>query len=334
MRGWVLVVGAAAAVGNGTPVVVGERKKMAVVIFGTTHHWNPVKGRKEGCPKREPMEEEWHKTAKLSLKRFVLDEVRASGFKPVDVFVSIDDCKGSRDDLRYYKPYLRGVQTSGPWSSRHAKLKKGLKLMDKAKTQYDFVVLTRPDILWYQPVDVARLTRDGGIVWPSKCELAAWKRFQCVSDIFISAAGDALAGLRQQCERELFDKFLASGHYTYDCAVKKHVVDLDAARFYLGNDTNLVVNQRGRVGDSRILLPFFMPGGPHAHENLVAATHALSDARVQNASVYLAYGDAIAEQRKHHILERHISLKKDASTSRSSSSSSSSSSDGKKQPLS
>lgn len=252
------------------------KRKIAFVIFGTARHWKTVKGWHELCLQpHDRVARLWPETAKRSVRTFVLDIVRANGFKKVDVFLSLDNCTGSTSDVHSYGPYLRGVATSSQWSSRLTKFQKGLELLDNSGEKYDFVVLTRPDMMWYRQVDVSRFVLEQGIVWPCKCEVEAWLRFQCVSDIFISASSDALERLRARCSKELFNKFHSSGHYTYKCALKEHVIETDQAAFYVGNDTNLVINTRDSDEATREILPFSMPGGKRAADDFAFAQAAL-----------------------------------------------------------
>lgn len=251
---------------------------VAMCVFGGTQHQHGVGGGKEACS-YGPLMSLWQQTAIESQRRFLIERIQN-----VRLYLATDSCGDDWDaSVRHaYGPYLRQSTFFSNATTRVDKYRESVRLMraDSRRAGWpQFVILTRPDVLWHEPADPRRLLVDDGIVWPHRCDRRAWTAFECVSDVFISASLTQFDKLTKDCDDALFHKLLSSAHYTYQCALRRKIAKHLA--FY--GDDNLTVSIRTLSHANRIRnYPYFLPvdldddtHSPDDNLDLLAAKDAL-----------------------------------------------------------
>jgi len=101
------------------------------------------------------------------------------------VYLSIaGDKKNRGEHLGHAMRIMRG-QTESSWID----------------TYYDYVILSRPDVIPLNPAHTLAMVEDPKtVVFPFKCEPPAWNRWRCIADIIISLPGNFFfTSFRRQC---------------------------------------------------------------------------------------------------------------------------------------
>lgn len=212
------------------------KQLVSILFFGKVRHWSHVVGNQNVDAYNANVSCEgsaqWQRSAVESQRAYLLDTL--SKDYDVDVFVSSDLC--SEDDFAGYESYLTAKVVVNQSTTRLAKFEAGLRLVRHHYLarirKYDFFVITRPDLLWYAPVNVSQFFFRRGIVWPHKCNEDHWNEYQCVGDSFISMDALLFSHLYATCRKAFFQWTLHSSHHTYQCGLQMKVFEENQTRFY------------------------------------------------------------------------------------------------------